>query len=103
MRKKTYLERGEVGRQSKRPYLLLLTIFCLFSFFSIAQQRITCKIENRPIYNMDVFLNMNTSVKTYTPLLLLQKNTYRDKMNQLPVATSEIQRNKGTLAQTPGW
>jgi hypothetical protein len=72
-------------------------------FFDIRRWKIANVIENRPIYGMDVFLNMNTGVKTYTPVLLLQKNPYQDKMNLLPIATSEIDRNKGTLTQTPGW
>jgi len=72
-------------------------------FFDIRRWKIANIIENRPIYGMDIFLNMNTGVKTYTPVLLLQKNPYQDKMNLLPVATAEIQRNKGTLEQTPGW
>jgi len=72
-------------------------------FFDIRRWKIANVIENRPIYGMDVFLNMTTNVKTYTPILLLQKNPYQDKMNLLPIATSEIQKNKGTLDQTPGW
>jgi starch-binding outer membrane protein, SusD/RagB family len=72
-------------------------------FFDIRRWKIANVIENRPIYGMDVFLNMNTNVKTYTPVLLLQKNPYQEKMNLLPVATSEIQRNKGTLDQTKDW
>jgi len=72
-------------------------------FFDIRRWKIANVIENRPIYGMDVFLNMTTNVKTYTPILLLQKNPYQDKMNLLPIATSEIQKNKSTLDQTPGW
>jgi starch-binding outer membrane protein, SusD/RagB family len=72
-------------------------------FFDIRRWKIANVIENRPIYGMDVFLDMNTNVKTYTPVFLLQKNPYQDKMNLLPVATSEIQRNKGTLDQTKDW
>jgi starch-binding outer membrane protein, SusD/RagB family len=72
-------------------------------FFDIRRWKIANVIENRPIYGMDVFLNMNTNVKTYSPVLLLQKNPYQEKMNLLPVATAEIQRNKGTLEQTAGW
>jgi hypothetical protein len=72
-------------------------------FFDIRRWKIANVIENRPIYGMDVLLNMNTNVKTYTPVLLLTKNPWQDKMNLLPVATAEIQKNKGTLDQTTGW
>ena len=71
-------------------------------FFDIRRWKIATIIENRPIYGMDVFLNTNTGVKTYTPVLLLQKNPYQDKMNLLPIETAEIRRNP-ELAQTPGW
>ena len=72
-------------------------------FFDIRRWKIANVIENRPIYGMDVLLNMTTNVKTYSPVLLLQKNPYQDKMNLLPVATDEIKKNKGTLEQTTGW
>ena len=72
-------------------------------FFDIRRWKIANIIENRPIYGLDIFLNMNTGVKTYTPVLLLQKNPYQDKMNLLPISKSEIDKNKGTLEQTPGW
>jgi len=72
-------------------------------FFDIRRWKIANVIENRPIYGMDIFLNQTTGVKTYTPVLLLQKNPYQDKMNLLPIATDEIKKNKGTLEQTPGW
>ena len=72
-------------------------------FFDIRRWKIANVIENRPIYGKDVLLNMTTNVKTYSPVLLLQKNPYQDKMNLLPVATDEIKKNKGTLEQTTGW
>ena len=71
-------------------------------FFDIRRWKISNVIENRPIYGMDVFLNQTTNVKTYSPVLLLQKNAYQDKMNLLPIETAEIQRNK-ELTQTTGW
>lgn len=71
-------------------------------FFDIRRWKIADVVENRPIYGMDVLLNMNTGVKTYSPILLLQKNPYQEKMNLLPIETAEILRNP-ELAQTPGW
>ena len=39
---------------------------------------------------------------TYTPVELLVKAPYEEKMNLLPVATDEIRRNP-ELTQSPGW
>jgi starch-binding outer membrane protein, SusD/RagB family len=72
-------------------------------FFDIRRWKIANVVENRPIYGMDIFKNLTTSATTYSPVLLLQKNPYQDQMNLLPIATSEVQRNKGTLKQTTGW
>jgi hypothetical protein len=71
-------------------------------FFDIRRWKIANIIENRPIYGMDVIKNLTTGVSTYTPVLLLTKNPYQDKMNLLPVERAEIQRNK-ELDQTDGW
>jgi len=94
---------GEALRQRLYNERRIELAFENHRFFDIRRWKIANVIENRPIYGMDVFLNMNTNVKTYTPVLLLQKNPYQDKMNLLPVATSEIQKNKGSLDQTTGW
>jgi hypothetical protein len=51
---------------------------------------------------MDVLKNLGTGVTTYTPIVLLQKNPYQEKMNFLPVETAEVRINSPDL-QTPGW
>jgi starch-binding outer membrane protein, SusD/RagB family len=71
-------------------------------FFDIRRWKIAATIENRPIFGMDVLRNPTTKVKTYQPVLLLQKNAYQDRMNYLPVEANEIRRNAPEL-QTPGW
>jgi hypothetical protein len=71
-------------------------------FFDIRRWKIANVIENRPIYGMDITKDLATGVTTYSPVLLLQKNAYQDKMNLLPVETAEVRRNDPTL-QTPGW
>lgn len=71
-------------------------------FFDIRRWKIANVIENRPIYGMDIFKNLTTGATNYTPVLLLQKNPYQDKMNLLPVETAEVQRNPD-LGQTAGW
>jgi starch-binding outer membrane protein, SusD/RagB family len=71
-------------------------------FFDIRRWKIAKDVENRPVIGMDITRNQVTQVKTYTPVQLLVKATYEDKMNLLPIATSEIRRNK-ELEQSPGW
>ena len=71
-------------------------------FFDIRRWKIASIIENRPIYGMDVIKNLTTCISTYSPVLLLTKNPWQDKMYLLPIERSEIQRNK-ELTQTPGW
>ena len=71
-------------------------------FFDIRRWKIANIIENRPIYGMDIIKNLTTGVSTYTPVLLLTKNPWQDKMYLLPVERAEIQRTSPDL-QTPGW
>jgi len=71
-------------------------------FFDIRRWKIASIIENRPIYGMDVIKNLTTGVSTYSPVQLLTKNAWQDKMNLLPIERAEIQRNK-ELSQTTGW
>jgi hypothetical protein len=71
-------------------------------FFDIRRWKIANVIENRPIYGMDISKNLATGATTYSPVLLLQKNPYQDKMNLLPVDNAEVLRNDPSL-QTPGW
>jgi hypothetical protein len=93
---------GEALRQRLYNERRIELAFENHRFFDIRRWKIANIIENRPIYGMDVFLNMNTGVKTYTPVLLLQKNPYQERMNLLPVERAEVQRNDPAL-QTPGW
>jgi len=71
-------------------------------FFDIRRWKIANIIENRPIRGMDIVKNLSTGATTYTPVQLLVKNPYQDKMNLLPIETSEIRRNP-ELKQTDGW
>ena len=71
-------------------------------FFDIRRWKIANVIENRPVRGMDIIKNLATGTTVYTPVTLLQKNPYLDKMNLLPVETAEIQRNPD-LIQTTGW
>jgi hypothetical protein len=71
-------------------------------FFDIRRWKIATTIENRPIRGMDIVKNLTTGATTYTPVELLVKSAYQDKMNLLPIETAEVRRNK-ELAQTTGW
>ena len=93
---------GEALRQRLYNERRIESAFEGHRFFDIRRWKIANIIENRPIYGMDIVKNLTTGVTTYTPVLLLQKNLYTDKMNLLPVETSEVIRNSPDL-QTPGW
>ncbi|MGH7578122.1 MAG: RagB/SusD family nutrient uptake outer membrane protein [Longimicrobiales bacterium] len=71
-------------------------------FFDIRRWLIAGDVENRPIRGMDIMRNLATGEQTYTPVDLLVKAPYEDRMNLLPVATEEIRRNP-ELTQAPGW
>lgn len=71
-------------------------------FFDIRRWLIADDVENSPIRGMDIVRNMQTGEKAYTPVELLVKVPYEDKMNLLPVAAEEVRRNP-ELTQTPGW
>jgi hypothetical protein len=71
-------------------------------FFDIRRWKIAKDVENRPVMGIDITKDPVTQAKTYTPVQLLVKATFEDKMNLLPIATSEIRRNK-ELVQSPGW
>ncbi|MBF9252265.1 RagB/SusD family nutrient uptake outer membrane protein [Pontibacter sp. 172403-2] len=71
-------------------------------FFDIRRWKIADVIENRPIRGMDIVRNLSTGATTYTPVQLLVKNPYQEKMNLLPIETAELRRNE-ELEQTPGW
>jgi hypothetical protein len=93
---------GEALRQRLYNERRIELAFENHRFFDIRRWKIANVIENRPIYGMDVIKNLTTGATTYSPVLLLQKNPYQDKMNLLPIETAEIQRN-AELTQTPGW
>jgi len=93
---------GEALRQRLYNERRIELAFESHRFFDIRRWKIANVIENRPIYGMDIFKNLTTGSTTYSPVLLLQKNAYQDKMNLLPVDAAEVKRNSPDL-QTPGW
>jgi hypothetical protein len=93
---------GEALRQRLYNERRIELAFESHRFFDVRRWKIANVTENRPIYGMDVFKDMNTGVKTYSPVLLLQKNPYQEKLNFLPIETAEIRRNPD-LTQSPGY
>jgi hypothetical protein len=93
---------GEALRQRLYNERRIELAFESHRFFDIRRWKIADIIENRPIYGMDIFKDLTTGATTYSPVLLLEKNPYQEKMNLLPVETAEIQRNP-ELTQTQGW
>jgi starch-binding outer membrane protein, SusD/RagB family len=72
-------------------------------FFDVRRWKISSDIENRPITTLDIFKDMSTGVKRYEKVILLDRTgKFQEKMNLLPIAQDEIQRNP-KLAQTAGW
>ncbi len=60
--------------------------------------------ENRPLYGMDIIKDVATDVKTYRPVVLLDKTgRFLPEMYLLPIRRDEIRKNEGVLQQTPGW
>jgi hypothetical protein len=93
---------GEALRQRIYNERRIELAFESHRFFDIRRWKIASVIENRPVRGMDILKNLGTGVTTYSPIILLQKNPYQDKMNLLPVETAEVRRNDPSL-QTPGW
>lgn len=71
-------------------------------FWDLRRWKIASDVENRPMYGMQIIKDVNTGVKTYTPVLLLSR-LFLDKMYLLPIATDEIRKNNSSLIQTTGW
>ncbi|WP_346316216.1 RagB/SusD family nutrient uptake outer membrane protein [Chitinophaga sp. YIM B06452] len=93
---------GEALRQRLYNERRIELAFEAHRFFDIRRWKIANIIENRPIRGMDIIKNLSTGATTYSPVQLLTKNPYQEKMNLLPVETAEIRRNK-ELEQTKGW
>jgi hypothetical protein len=71
-------------------------------YFDVRRWKIAMDIENRPIMGLDVIKNVDTGEKTYTEVLLLERN-FEERMYLLPIATVEINKNEGSIVQNPGW
>jgi hypothetical protein len=93
---------GEALRQRLYNERRIELAFESHRFFDIRRWKIANIIENRPVRGMDIVKDLTTGTTSYNPVQLLVKNPYQDKMNLLPIETSEIRRNPD-LTQTTGW
>ncbi len=71
-------------------------------FWDLRRWKIAMDVENRPLYGIEILKDINTGVKTYTPVKYLDR-TFLEKMYLLPIETSEILKTNSTLSQTTGW
>ena len=71
-------------------------------FWDVRRWKIAMDVENRPIYGMSITKDVKTGKYTYEPIKLNDRK-FEEKMYLLPIETSEINKNKGTLTQTPNW
>jgi starch-binding outer membrane protein, SusD/RagB family len=71
-------------------------------YWDVRRWKIAMDVENRPLYGMDIIRNLETGTTTYTPVLLLDKKFYYQNYF-LPISTTEIKKNKGTLVQPYTW
>lgn len=70
-------------------------------YWDVRRWRIAMEVENEPIYGMDIIRDVNTGVKTYTPVQLLERNFY-ERYHLLPIEANEVLRNEG-MEQNPGY
>ncbi|MEP3570043.1 MAG: RagB/SusD family nutrient uptake outer membrane protein, partial [Flavobacteriaceae bacterium] len=71
-------------------------------YFDVRRWGIAPYTEAVDLYGIDIIKDINTDVKTYTPILLFDRN-WDDKLNFIPIERSEILIGNGSLTQTPGY
>ena len=71
-------------------------------FWDVRRWKIASATENIAQYGMQIIKDVNTGVKTYTPVKLFDR-TFLDKMYLLPISTDELRKNNGSIVQTTGW
>ncbi len=93
---------GETLRQRLYNERRIELAFEEHRYWDVRRWKIAMDVENRPIYGMDVIKDVTTGVKTYTPVKLLER-TFTEQNYLLPISTSEIKKNEGTLLQSVTW
>lgn len=70
-------------------------------YWDLRRWKLAMEVENQPIYGMDIFKDVDTGEKTYSPVKLLERQ-FEEKMYLLPIEADEILRNEG-MEQNPGY
>jgi starch-binding outer membrane protein, SusD/RagB family len=70
-------------------------------YWDIRRWKIAIDVENRPLMGLDIVKDVETGVKTYTPVQLLER-IFEERNYLLPIESNEIRRNPG-MVQNPGW
>lgn len=63
-------------------------------YWDLRRWKLAMEVENQPIYGMDIIKDVETDMKTYTPVKLLDRK-FDEKMYLLPIDANEILRNEG--------
>ncbi|NDV81600.1 RagB/SusD family nutrient uptake outer membrane protein [Bacteroides sp. 51] len=72
--------------------------------FDVRRWKVAMVTENRDIYGMDIYKDITTGIKKYTPVKLYEKKgNFNERMYLIPVSNDEIRKNGGTLEQTSTW
>lgn len=71
-------------------------------FFDVRRWKIAGQTEKVPVNGVDILRDPATGIKTYVNKIITNR-VWNDKMYLLPIATVEINKNKGSVAQNPGW
>jgi hypothetical protein len=71
-------------------------------FFDVRRWKIAMDVENRPIMGLDITKDINTGEISYKEVQLLER-TFEEQMYLLPIETTEINKNEGSIVQNPGW
>lgn len=70
-------------------------------YWDVRRWKIATEVENAPIMGMNIIKNVNTGVKTYTPIKLLDR-VFLERMYLLPIELNETLRNP-EIEQNPGY
>ena len=70
-------------------------------YWDVRRWKIADEVEAKPIMGMDIFKDVDTGVKSYEPIQLLERK-FEEKMYFLPIEANEILRNPG-MEQNPDY
>ena len=71
-------------------------------YFDVRRWRIAQFTESRNLFGMDIVKDIDTDVKTYTPVSLFNR-AWDERLNFVPIERSDILISDGALEQTPGY